>query len=340
MSASRIKFGFVSLVMASFLAATVGCETASDSIPTKTSSSSNQGTSTSTGAAGGGQQHGPPGEAGMQGMDPSNMAGMAGMMGDGSIIDGGAPGNADMTSEYVAQSTLLEPGDVPAANASEMLEAGGFGTTTQPGFNGGAPEGSEGGEGAVGGYLESGGAGFNPYTNPENFDVYGSYIGPVAKTPKASARPQKPVERRREDVLRNRNQITRQVAGAAPKLSGSRGGSGTGQQAVMSIRNPVMNYDGTGFAIGFGADYQILRAPEEDTQYVWVVSFTELSKTGTGSRPRLVNTPIKLQDSGSLRVVVPLQGQPKGPFKCMVAAKKGGRIQQVTKWVSFPQRSN
>ena len=101
-----------------------------------------------------------------------------------------------------------------------------------------------------------------------------------------------------------------------------------------------MKYDGTGFAIGFGADYQILRAPEEDTQYVWVVSFTELSKTGTGSRPRLVNTPIKLQDSGSLRVVVPLQGQPKGPFKCMVAAKKGGRIQQVTKWVSFPQRSN
>ena len=90
-----------------------------------------------------------------------------------------------------------------------------------------------------------------------------------------------------------------------------------------------MNYDGTGFAIGFGADYQILRAPEEDTQYVWVVSFTELSKTGTGSRPRLVNTPIKLQDSGSLRVVVPLQGQPKGPFKCMVAAKKGGRIQRA-----------
>ena len=41
-------------------------------------------------------------------------------------------------------------------------------------------------------------------------------------------------------------------------------------------------------------------------------------------------------DSNTLRVIVPLKGKPKEPYRCVIAAKKGKEMRQVSKSITFP----
>ena len=68
------------------------------------------------------------------------------------------------------------------------------------------------------------------------------------------------------------------------------------------------------------------------------MSFEELDKSGTGSTVRKVQQAVRPSDSGSgsLKVVVPLKGQPKEPYRCVIAAKKGNQVKQVSKSTTFP----
>jgi len=288
-----------------------------------------------------------PGPGGMEmpGSDGVEMAEM--MMGEGQLaVPDGGPDGFDTASDPAGQlgSTIPDDGapDAVAGTDEYFNRPGGIGL--DPAVGDGTP-----------GDL---GAANQEYLN--SFGVGGE--GPAAVPGGPDQSPGQPGQRPRGNAsgkpapaanpsaigtkLRNKNGAPAQASRPAPPRTGSAPKAASGgnspapsftQQPLFRLSNPVCLFDGTGFSISFSVDYQLLRAPEPGVSYLWVVSFEELDKSGQGSSIRKVQQSFKPTDSSStLRVIVPLKGQPKEPYRCVIAAKKGNQLKQVSKSTTFP----
>jgi hypothetical protein len=292
------------------------------------------------------------------GMPPSGEGEMAEMMaGDGGMsIPGGPPDEMDTAGDFAAQFGTAIPDDGapgPGAGTDEYFSSGAG--VADPAQGTGAPGDFEDG---TTGYLDTVNGGAGALFNPDDYDVYGNYIGSgavkKAGTPAAGgARPRGPAAGKddapsgRESVLRNKNPRARPVPKPSARPNGSSGGTTvpppkTEPPAVLSgqplfrLSNPVSHFDGTGFSLGFSVDYQLLRAPENGTTYYWVISFEEQDKSGRGSQMRKIQEAFRPTDSSTLKVVIPLKGKPKEPYRCVIRAKKDGKLSQVSPTATFP----
>jgi hypothetical protein len=286
-------------------------------------------------------------------MDGEGMAGM--MSGEGEMSDmSGAPNGMDMTADYTAQFGE----DIPDSGAPD----GSMGTDQYFSEGGAGMADPASGENAPGEFADTSGdylkeleAGGGPALfDPSDYDVFGNYIGKGAGA-KPAAPGQEPAGPQaggkaapdRESVLRNKNTKPRPVANpfaadpppaAEVKQAGGKQPvvAALGPQYIFHLKNQVSNFDGTGFSIGFSVDYSLQLAPEEGATFMWMVSFEELNKEGRGSAVRKVQQAFKPSDSGTLKMVVKLEGKPKEPYRCAIGMRKNGKTTQVSRIVIFP----
>ncbi len=284
-----------------------------------------------------------PGQMDMPDSDGVEMANM--MMNAGELaIPDDAPDDFDSTTDFAAQLGTAIPGD-DAPDAVTGTDA----YFNQPGGIGLDPAVGDGAPGDLGTandeYLQSFGG--NQAGGPGGAADAPGLSGPRPQGKARNKPPSGPPPSAIGTKLRSRGpgnpaaqkpSSTRPGTAPKPSTSGNTAPPGFPQQPLFHLTNPVSLYDGTGFSIGFSVDYQLLRAPEPGVSYLWVVSFEELDKSGRGSSVRKVQQTIRPSDSGSgtLKVVVPLKGQPKEPYRCVIAAKKGNQQKQVSKSTTFP----
>ncbi len=291
------------------------------------------------------------------GMPPSGEGQMAEMMaGEGEMaIPGGLPDEMDTAGEFASQFGTAIPDDGPSEVGGGTDEYFSSATgMTDPALGPDAPGSLE--EGTTG-YLDTVNGGAGALFNPDDYDVYGNYIGKGAaktsgNTTAGGASPRGPAAGKsetpagRESVLRNKNPRTRPIPQPSTRPNGSSGGvvpppkndspAVFSAQPLFRLSNPVAQFDGTGFSIGFSVDYQLLRAPEDGVTYYWAITFQELDKSGRGSQVRNVQQAFRPTDSSTLNVVIPLKGQPKEPYRCVIGAKKDGKNSQVSRITTFP----
>jgi hypothetical protein len=291
------------------------------------------------------------------GMPPSGEGGMAEMMaGQGEMaIPDGSPDEMDTAGEFAAQFGTAIPDDGapgPGEGTDEYFSSGAG--IADPALGSGAPGDFE--EGTTG-YLDTVNAGAGALFNPDDYDVYGNYVGSgagkgTAKPAAGGTRPRGPAAGKadapsgRESVLRNKNPRARPAPQPSARPKGSSGGAASppkavsppvlSQQPLFRLSNPVAQFDGTGFSIGFSVDYQLLRAPENGATYYWVISFEEQDKSGRGSQIRKIQQAFRPTDSSTLTAVIPLKGKPKEPYRCVIGAKKDGKLSQVSRTTTFP----
>jgi hypothetical protein len=280
-------------------------------------------------------------------MDGEGMAGM--MSGEGEMADmSGAPDGMEMTADFTSEfgDGIPDSGAPDSSMGTNQYFSGGGAGLADPANGENAP-----GEfaDASGDYLKEFQAGEGePLFDPSDYDVFGNYIGKVAAGQKPVAPPAggKPAPAR-ESVLRNKNGKPRPVANpfaadpppaaeVKPAAGGQPAAASLGPQYIFHLKNQVSNFDGTGFSIGFSVDYSLQLAPEEGATFVWMISFEELNKEGRGSSMRKVQQAFKPSDSGTLRMVVKLDGKPKEPYRCAIGMRKNGKITQVSRIVVFP----
>ena len=357
-----------SFALFAFLAVVVmvaGCDSFSGMVPTRDATNTESAEAPQaapstngppTGDANGGMemagQMPGPGEMEMPGTDGVEMAEM--MMGEGELaVPDDGPEGFDTASDMAGQLGSTIPGD-DAPDAATGTE----GYFNQPGGIGLDPAVGDGAPGdlstANGEYLNSfGGSGPDgPMAGPG---------GPAAVPGGPGQTPGRPGQKPRGNAggkpapaanpsaigtkLRNKNGAPAPGSrpgpprvGSAPKAAsgGNSPAPSFNQQPLFRLSNPVCLFDGTGFSISFSVDYQLLREPEAGVSYFWVVSFEELDKSGQGSSIRKIQQPFKPTESSTLRVIVPLKGQPKEPYRCVIAAKKGNQLKQVSKSTTFP----
>ena len=291
------------------------------------------------------------------GMPPSGEGQMADMMaGEGEMAIPGGPGDEmDTAGEFASQFGTAIPDDGPqgpGGGTDEYFSSAA--AMTDPALGPDAPGSLE--EGTTG-YLETVNGGAGALFNPDDYDVHGNYIGKGAvktsgNTTAGGANPRGPAAGKsatpagRESVLRNKNPRARPAPQPSTPPAGSSGGATSppknnppatfSGQPLFRLSNPVAQFDGTGFSIGFSVDYQLLRAPEVGATYYWAITFQELDKSGRGSQIRKVQQAFRPTDSSTLKVVIPLKGQPKEPYRCVIAAKKDGKTSQVSRMTTFP----
>ena len=290
------------------------------------------------------------------GMPPSGEGQMADMMaGEGEMaIPGGAPDEMDTAGEFASQFGTAIPDDGPQGPGGGTDEYFPAAAMTDPAFGSGAP-----GDFANGmtDYFETVNGGAGALCNPDDYDVHGNYIGKGAvktagSTTARGAKARGPATGKaaapagRESVLRNKNSRARSAPQPSPAPTGTSGGATSppknnppaafSEQPLFRLSNPVAQFDGTGFSIGFSVDYQLLRAPEVGATYYWAITFQELDKSGRGSQVRTVQQAFRPNDSSTLKVVIPLKGQPKEPYRCVIGTKKDGKFSQVSRMTTFP----
>jgi hypothetical protein len=292
-------------------------------------------------------------------MDGEGMAGM--MSGEGEMSDmSGAPNGMDMTADYTAEfgEDIPDSGPPNGSMGTDQYFSGGGAGMADPASGENAP-----GEFAdtSGDYLKEFEAGGGPALfDPNDYDVFGNYIGKGAGAKPAAPGPKpfgpeagEKTAPDRESVLRNKNSKPRPVANpfaadpppaaapqpaaeAKPATGGQSAPANLGPQYIFHLKNQVSNFDGTGFSIGFSVDYSLQLAPEEGATFVWMVTFEELNKEGRGSSMRKVQQAFKPSDSGTLKMVVKLKGKPKEPYRCGIGMRKNGKTTQVSRIVIFP----
>ena len=282
-------------------------------------------------------------------MDGEGMAGM--MSGEGEMSDmSGAPNSMDMTADYTAQfgEDIPDSGAPDGPMETDQYISGGGAGVTDPASGENAP-----GEFAdtSGGYLKE----FKPGSLKPGGEMLPASMSPMNTGKGAGAAGQKPAGPQaggkaapdRESVLRNKNAKPRPVANpfaadpppaAEVKQAGGKQPvvAALGPQYIFHLKNQVSNFDGTGFSIGFSVDYSLQLAPEEGATFMWIVSFEELNKEGRGSAVRKVQKAFKPSDSGTLKMVVKLEGKPKEPYRCAIGMQKNGKVTQVSRIVIFP----
>jgi hypothetical protein len=345
------RYGLALLLVATL---TTGCDSLSGIVPTNeattTAKSDSEGqrnaSPPSPGAASqSGRPGGDSGEMAMPSGDGAEMAEM--MMGEGELaVPDGSPDEFDTASDFAARLGT----DVPDDGAPDAA-AGTDDYFSQPGGIGLDPAVGDGKPGELGGatdeYLESFGPGLEaPGGAPGEFGESPGLPGQRGPR-KGSAKPAAPPKAGGiETKLRPKGgagpaPVPSRPSGGAPQKPKPAGGGSPApafaSQPLFKLTNPVSQFDGTGDSIGFSVDYQLLRGPDADATYFWVISFEELDKSGRGSDVRKVQQAFRpANDTRTLKVILPLKGQPKEPYRCWIAAKKGNQVKQVSRTTTFP----
>ena len=349
-------FAFVALI--AVLAMVAGCDSFSGIVPTSDATNTGpaeaqQAAPRTNGPSAGGTNQGMemsgqmPGAGGMEmpGADGVEMAEM--MMGEGELaVPDGSPDDSGRMADFARQLGSTIPGD-EAPDAAAGTEA----YVNQPGGIGLDPAVGDGAPGdlatASAEYLKSAGGGpAGPAQVPGGPGQSPGIPGGQRPRGNAAGKPAPPTNPSAIGTkLRNKNgspapgsrPTPPRTSGAPKTASGGKSPAPSfTQQPLFRLSNPVCLFDGTGFSISFSVDYQLLRAPEPGVTYLWVVSFEELDKSGQGSSIKKIQQAFKPTESSTLRVIVPLKGKPKEPYRCVIAAKKGNQIKQVSKSTTFP----
>jgi hypothetical protein len=354
MAFSPIQPGRHGLALLLVAALTAGCDSLSGIVPTNdatttaksgsegqdTASQPSQGAASQSGRPGGGRD-----EMAIPNGDGAEMAEM--MMGEGELaVPGGAPDEFDTASDFAGQLATAVPDD-GAPDAARGKED----YLSQPGGTGLYPAGGEGKpedfSQPTDEYLEAFAPGLEgPGGPPDEFGESPRLPGQRGPR-KGSAKPTAPpkpggleTKLRPKGGARPAPVPSRPPIAAPQKPKAGGGGSPApafASQPLFKLSNPVSTSDGIGDTIGFSVDYQLLRGPDADATYFWVISFEELDKSGRGSDVRKVQQAFRpANDTRTLKVILPLKGQPKEPYRCWIAAKKGNQVKQVSRTTTFP----